>query len=147
MKHLTLLLALSAVLTGCSYQLTTYQYDHAPTELPDRDFYYTAYNLRGSATVSYKIKKSGRTWNTLEQLGGLIATAKQDLMFAHPLEPNESYANWSVDQISLESGKVRHRERFAREVEYTVVVSADVIRFGIPPEWYELPALEAADAP
>ena len=146
MKQNTLLLALLAtLLAGCSYQLTTYQYDHEVIELPNRDFYYTAYNLRGNATVSFKIRQ-GRTTNGMEHLGGLIAAAKQNLMFAHPLGPNESYVNWSVDQITTESGTVNSGARFAEEVEYTIVVSADVIRFGLPPEGYEKPAIEEVAA-
>ena len=65
---------------------------------------------------------------------GLIADAKRDLMTEHPLQPNEVYVNWSVDRMLTETGKRSSEGQVVQRAEYRIVVSADVIRFGIPPE-------------
>ena len=65
---------------------------------------------------------------------GLIADAKRDLMTEHPLQPNEVYVNWSVDRMLTETGVQSREGQVVQRAEYRIVVSADVIRFGIPPE-------------
>jgi hypothetical protein len=101
--------------------------------LPNRDFYYTAYGLTGSARATYTFS-GGRMQGGGSIVDGLIADAKRDLMTEHPLQPNEVYVNWSVDRMLTETGKRSSEGQVVQRAEYRIVVSADVIRFGIPPE-------------
>ena len=124
-------------LQSCSYVITTYGFEHTTPDLPNRDFYYTAYGLTGSARATYTFTGGSMQGGT-SLVDGLIADAKRDLMTEHPLQPNEVYVNWSVDEIVTESGKKSSAGPIVKRVEYQVVISADVIRFGIRPEGFIL---------
>ena len=55
---------------------------------------------------------------------------------AHPLGPNQSYVNMSIDISRTESGPDSDT---VTRIELTATISADVIQFGAPPMNYEIP--------
>lgn len=137
--RLFLFISTAWLLTGCAYQLSTFQYSTSNSALPNGTFYYTAYNLTGRATAAYRATSGTVVAGGDEVVNGLVSSAKMDLMRAHPLEPNEFYTNWCVDQITTEKGNRLGSYKNAKRYEVTVVVSADIAQLGNPPEGYELP--------
>lgn len=136
MKPIALLI-LSVFAVGCTvpYMISTHEFEFTHQQLPDRDFYYTAYNITGSATSTYKLY--GGVVRGGGAQSGMIADAKDDLKEKHPLQPNEAYINWCVDEVYTESGRQNlELGRIVQQIEYKVIVSADVIRFGQQPDYF-----------
>lgn len=97
------------------------------------DFYYLQYGVSGSASASYNFRGGGYVRE------GLLAEAKRNLMRQYPLGPNQAYSNVAIDDLHTRSGLQTTEGRTTSTVVITVVVSADIIQYGIPPTNYELP--------
>ena len=123
------------LLTGCSTTTHMFEFYGETHESDGRDFYYVDYSVTGSATAVYTWVGGG------DIRDGLIADAKRNLMRSHPLGPNQSYVNMSID-IS----KTAYTAFFVfnGRIELTATVSADVIQFGQPPLDYEIPIAGAS---
>ena len=138
MKFITLtLFGCAALLTGCmSYSSTLHTSiyhgtdDHAGLS----DFYYLQYAVSGSASASYDFRGGGFVRE------GLLAEAKKNLMRQFPLGPNQAYANVAIDDLHTSSGlQDLEGNRATSKIVITVVISADIIQYGVPPANYERP--------
>ena len=126
MKKMTILLLCAAALYGCSYSVTSHRFTYHGTDFPqsDKDFFYVAEGVYGSASAEYDLRGGGHVRE------GLIADAKADLRFSNPLEKNQIYANLSVDIMETETGTQANGVRQAKRLELTAVVTADIMEFG-----------------
>ena len=126
---------LGIVLSGCTYSTTSHSYEFygSTQESFGRDFFYVQYGVTGAATAAYTTRGGGHVRD------GLIADAKRNLIKAHPLGPNQSYVNMSIDLSTTELGAIIREDRIVTRVELTATISADVIQFGQPPLDYEIP--------
>ena len=140
-QHLTLIVFFFTLWTGCvPYSILDHEYDFVgPTQnLEGQNFFYVEFGVSGSASVQYDF------WGGGELVEGVIADAKRDLMLAHPLKPNQYYANFSIDKQRKESGTRRPSlalSSFSRIefVEWKVTFSADILELGSPPPDYQIP--------
>lgn len=125
----------SLVFFGCTYSKTTHQFSFygSTQESYGRDFFYVAYGIKGSATATYYARGGGHMKD------GLIADAKSHLIKSHPLGPNQSYTNMSIDIQTTESGVVDGQVASISKISLTATISADIIEFGQPPLNYSLP--------
>ena len=133
----TIALLLAIFLGSCtSFSKTSHLFEFygSTQESFGRDFFYVQYGVTGAATATYTSRGGGYVRE------GLIADAKKNLIKAHPLGPNQSYVNMSIDISRTESGP--DSETVSR-IELTATISADVIQFGEPPYDYELPVRTA----
>lgn len=123
------------VFFGCTYSKTTHQFSFygSTQESYGRDFFYVAYGIKGSATATYYSRGGGHTKD------GLIADAKSNLIKSHPLGPNQSYTNMSIDIQTTESGVTDGQVASISKISLTATISADIIEFGQPPLNYTLP--------
>lgn len=126
---------LGIVLSGCTYSTTSHSFKFygSTQESFGRDFFYVQYGVTGAATAAYTTRGGGHVRD------GLIADAKRNLIKAHPLGPNQSYVNMSIDVSKTELGSIIQEDRIVTRVELTATISADVIQFGQPPLDYEIP--------
>jgi len=131
----TLVICCTIASAGCMYTETLHTSiyhgtdDHAGLS----DFYYLQYGVSGSASASYNFRGGGYVRE------GLLAEAKRNLMRQYPLGPNQAYSNVAIDDLHTRSGLQTTEGRTTSTVVITVVVSADIIQYGIPPTNYELP--------
>ena len=133
----TIALLLAIFLGSCtSFSKTSHLFEFygSTQESFGRDFFYVQYGVTGAATATYTSRGGGYVRE------GLIADAKKNLIKAHPLGPNQSYVNMSIDISRTESGP--DSDTVSR-IELTATISADVIQFGEPPYDYELPVRTA----
>ena len=129
----TIALLLAIFLGSCtSFSKTSHLFEFygSTQESYGRDFFYVQYGVTGAATATYTSRGGGYVRE------GLIADAKKNLIKAHPLGPNQSYVNMSIDISKTESGP--DSDTVSR-IELTATISADVIQFGQPPLNYEIP--------
>ena len=70
---------------------------------------------------------------------GLVADAKADLIIQHPLEPNQTYANLSVDIMRTEKGDIMGSTLDLKNITISAVITADIIQYGQVPQNYEVP--------
>ena len=137
MNRFTFFLAtvFSFVFLGCTYSKTTHQFSFygSTQESHGRDFFYVAYGVTGAATATYHARGGGHMKE------GLIADAKSNLIKSHPLGPNQSYTNMSIDIQTTESGGTNGQVASINKISMTATISADVIEFGNPPMDYALP--------
>ena len=126
---------LGIVLSGCTYSTTSHSFKFygSTQESFGRDFFYVQYGVTGAATAKYTSRGGGHVRE------GLIADAKRNLIQAHPLGPNQSYVNMSIDVSQTESGVATQGAASVTKVELTATISADVIQFGQPPVDYAMP--------
>ena len=126
---------LGILLTGCTYSTTSHSFKFygSTQESFGRDFFYVQYGVTGAATAKYTSRGGGHVRE------GLIADAKRNLIQAHPLGPNQSYVNMSIDVSQTESGVATQGAASVTKVELTATISADVIQFGQPPVDYAMP--------
>jgi hypothetical protein len=131
----TLVICCTIASAGCTYTETLHTSiyhgtdDHAGLS----DFYYLQYGVSGSASASYNFRGGGYVRE------GLLAEAKRNLMRQYPLGPNQAYSNVAIDDLHTRSGLQTTEGPTTSTVVITVVVSADIIQYGIPPTNYELP--------
>ena len=105
----------------------------------DQNFFYVSYGVRGTSNTSYKYRGYGDFLGG-DVRAGLVADAKSNLIDQHPLEPNQAYANLSVDVMRTEKGEFNGTGVVDLEsVTLTAVITADVIEYGTPPDGYKLP--------
>ena len=129
----TIALLLAIFLVSCtSFSKTSHLFEFygATQESFGRDFFYVKYGVIGAATATYSSRGGGFVRE------GLIADAKRNLIKAHPLGPNQSYVNMSIDISTTESGP---NSDTVTRIELTATISADVIQFGEPPVGYSVP--------
>jgi hypothetical protein len=124
-KILTILL-LAAALTGCSYSVTSHSFTYHGTDYPQtaKDFFYVEEGVFGSATAVYDYNGGGHMRD------GLIADAKANLKMGQSLQPNQAYANLSIDIMKTETGLRDGNYRNPLRFEVTAVITADIIQFG-----------------
>lgn len=124
------------LLAGCAYSSTRHKFEFygSTQESYGRDFFYVQYGVIGSATASYTSRGGGHVRD------GLIADAKSNLIKAHPLGPNQSYVNMSIDISQTDFGSTTSESTIVNRVDLTATISADVIQFGEPPLGYSLPS-------
>ena len=129
----TVALLIAIFLGSCtSFSKTSHLFEFygATQESFGRDFFYVQYGVVGASTATYTSRGGGYVRE------GLIADAKKNLIKAHPLGPNQSYVNMSIDISRTESGPDSDT---VTRIELTATISADVIQFGAPPMNYEIP--------
>ena len=126
---------LSMMLSGCSYSTTAHQFEFygSTQESFGRDFFYVKYGVTGAATATYTARGGGFVRE------GLIADAKRELIASHPLGPNQSYVNMSVDITQTQTGGAYGESVYVSKIDLTATISADVIQFGQPPVDYAIP--------
>ena len=133
----TLLICCTIASTGCmpyTETLHTSIYHGTDDHAGLTDFYYVQYGITGSASAEYDVYGGGYVRE------GLLAEAKRNLMSQFPLEPNQAYANVAIDDLHTSSGLTTAAgERSRSKVVITVVISADIIQYGVPPTNYEIP--------
>jgi hypothetical protein len=78
----------------------------------------------GSATAVYDYKGGGHMRD------GLIADAKANLKMGQSLQPNQAYANLSIDIMETETGRRDGNYRNPSRFEVTAIITADIIQFG-----------------
>jgi hypothetical protein len=103
----------------------------------DGKFFYVKYGVMGTSSAYYDRHGGGDVRN------GLVADAKSNLRNQHLLGPNQSYSNMSVDVLETKAGINTSKGFSANEMTITVVVEADIIEYGTPPENYE-PIVQSA---
>lgn len=123
---------------GCVsyYSTTSHEYMYHGTDFHGNgDFFYVAYGVFGSSTAIYDYQQRGDIERGRVE-SGLIADAKANLRFGNALEPNQAYANLSVDVMRTKSG-VRG-DGYVKKIVVEAVITADIIEYGQPPAGYGL---------
>ena len=142
--HYSFLVALSIIFAGCvPYSTTTHHsiYHGSDDHAGLGNFHYIKYGISGSASAEYDITGGG------DVREGLLAEAKRNLMNQFPLGPNQAYANVSIDDLHTTLGvQTASGVRSASAVVITVVMSADIIQYGITPSDYTLPLLKNSNS-
>ena len=125
-----------------SYQNTTHSFVYHGTDNLgiDNDFFYVRYGVYGESSTYYRYE--GYDFMGGDVRTGLIADAKLDLIAQHPLEPNQMYANLSVDVMRTEQGFTDGQSVSLKEVTLAAVLTTDIIEYGTPPAGYKLPYSE-----
>ena len=144
MRYLVTLLLIACslcVLTSCTSTITvaSHSFEMVPNTPVGTDgkFFYVKYGVMGTSSTYYDRNGGGDVRN------GLVADAKSNLRNQHLLGPNQAYSNMSVDVLQTKAG-INSSEGFnASSMMITVVVEADVIEYGLPPENYE-PIVQSA---
>tara|TARA_R110001592_G_scaffold277167_1_gene544253 strand:- start:746 stop:1420 length:675 start_codon:yes stop_codon:yes gene_type:complete len=120
------ILICAVAFSGCSYSVTSHSFTYHGTDFPqsDKDFFYVDEGVFGSATAVYDYKGGGNMRD------GLIADAKANLKMGQSLQPNQAYANLSIDIMETETGRRDGNYRNPLRFEVTAVITADIIQFG-----------------
>jgi hypothetical protein len=117
-------------LTSCILTVTTHEFEMVPN-MPigtDSQFYYVKYGVIGTSSTSYTKYGGGDVRN------GLVADAKANLRNQHLLGPNQAYSNMSVDVLETKAGVNTSSGFSTNSMTITVVVEADIIEYGTPPQ-------------
>lgn len=140
MKQILFFVALISLVSCVSYQNTTHSFTYHGTDNLglDQNFFYIAYGVQGTSNASYSYRGGGDFIGG-DVRTGLVADAKSNLIHQYPLEPNQAYANLSVDVMRTENGKIKYGVNDLEFVTITAVITADVIEYGTPPDGYLLP--------
>jgi len=140
MKQILFFFALLSLISCVSYQNTTHSFTYHGTDNLglDQNFFYVAYGVQGISNTSYFYRGYG-DYIGGDVRAGLVADAKSNLISQHPLEPNQTYANLSVDVMRTEKGELSGGAIELESVTLTAIITADVIEYGTPPEGYKLP--------
>lgn len=139
MKNFIAISSLLLLLCGCAISNSTHSFVHYGSDSlrDDSDFFYIQHGVIGSASAVYTNRGGGNV------RAGLIADAKANMLQQHVLGPNQTYINMSVDVIRTENGTTSTQGIIINSVTITVVVSADIIEYGLPPDNYE-PIVQSA---
>jgi hypothetical protein len=92
------------------------------------------------SSTSYAIRTFNGDFLGGDVRSGLVADAKADLILQHPLEPNQAYANLSVDVMRTEKGDITGTTLQLEKITISAVITADVIEYGKVPTNYVLPS-------
>lgn len=141
MKYSFFFVLVVGLVSCASYQNTQHSFTYHGTDNLglDQNFFYVSYGVQGTSNTSYKYRGNGDFLGG-DVRAGLVADAKSDLIDQHPLEPNQAYANLSVDVMRTEKGELNGTGVVDLEsVTLTAVITADVIEYGTPPDGYKLP--------
>jgi hypothetical protein len=95
--------------------------------------------VQGISSTSYALRTTKGDFLGGDVRSGLVADAKADLILQHPLEPNQAYANLSVDVMRTEKGAVTGTMIDLEKITISAVITADIIQYGKVPLNYELP--------
>ena len=103
MKQFLFFVALIGLVSCVSYQNTTHSFTYHGTDNLglDQNFFYISYGVQGTSSTSYSYRGYG-DYIGGDVRAGLVADAKSNLIQQHPLEPNQAYANLSVDVMRTE---------------------------------------------
>ena len=139
MRNFIVLSSFLILLCGCAISNSTHSFVHYGSDSlrDDSDFFYIKHGVLGSASAVYTNRGGGNV------RAGLIADAKANMLQQHVLGPNQTYINMSVDVIRTENGTTSTQGIIINSVTITVVVSADIIEYGLPPDNYE-PIVQSA---
>jgi hypothetical protein len=120
-------------LISCTATITAHSFEMVPNTPigTDGKFFYVKYGVIGTSSTYYDMYGGGDVRN------GLVADAKANLRNQHLLGPNQAYSNMSVDVLQTQSGTNSSKGFNATSKMITVVVEADIIEYGTPPENYE----------
>ena len=135
----SLLCVFTLSLTSCTATITAHSFEMVPNTPVGTDgkFFYVKYGVVGTSSTYYNRLGGGDVRN------GLVADAKSNLRNQHLLGPNQSYSNMSVDVLETKAGINTSQGFSVNEMTITVVVEADIIEYGTPPENYE-PIVQSA---
>ena len=117
-------------LISCTATITAHSFEIVPNTPVGTDgkFFYVKYGVIGTSSTHYNRNGGGDVRN------GLVADAKANLRNQHLLGPNQSYSNMSVDVLETKAGTITSQGFRANEMTITVVVEADIIEYGTPPQ-------------
>jgi hypothetical protein len=120
-------------LISCTATITAHSFEMVPNTPVGTDgkFFYVKYGVIGTSSTYYDMYGGG------DVRIGLVADAKANLRNQHLLGPNQAYSNMSVDVLQTQSGTNSSQGFNATSMMITVVVEADIIEYGTPPENYE----------
>jgi len=135
-----LLCVFTLSLTSCTVTITSHMFKMVPNTPIGKDghFFYVKHGVIGTSSAYYSKYKGGG-----DVRNGLVADAKSNLRNQHLLGPNQSYSNMSVDVLETKAGINTSQGFSANEMIITVVIEADIIEYGLPPENYE-PIVQSA---
>ena len=140
MRYLLSIALVCLLLTSCYINKTTstHEFTHYGTDAlrTESDFFYIKQTATGTSKIIYRYR-NGSLIGGGGVIHGAIADAKADLAQKFPLQKNQSYTNVSIDVSRSERAK--HAKAFwtispigiTQAVAYNVVVSADIIEYGI----------------
>lgn len=142
MRNCIYLLNIILFASCASYQNTTHSFTYHGTDNLglDQDFFYIKYGVQGMSSTSYAIRTFNGDFLGGDVRSGLVADAKADLILQHPLEPNQAYANLSVDVMRTEKGDITGTTLQLNKITISAVITADVIEYGKVPTNYVLPS-------
>ena len=120
-------------LISCTATITAHSFEMVPNTPVGTDgkFFYVKYGVIGTSSTNYNRNGGGDVRN------GLVADAKANLRNQYLLGPNQSYSNMSVDVLETKAGINTSQGFSADKMTITVVVEADIIEYGLPPENHE----------
>lgn len=144
MRSLLVLLLVAftmCTLISCTATITAHSFEMVPNTPVGTDgkFFYVKYGVIGTSSTDYDMYGGGDVRN------GLVADAKANLRNQHLLGPNQAYSNMSVDVLQTQSGTHSSQGFLATSMMITVVVEADIIEYGTPPENHE-PIVQSANS-
>jgi hypothetical protein len=139
-KYFILICVLSLV-SCATYQNTTHSFSYHGTDNLglDQGFFYVKYGVKGMSSTSYAMRTLYGDFLGGDVRSGLVADAKADLIIQHPLEPNQTYANLSVDIMRTEKGDIMGSTLDLKNITISAVITADIIQYGQVPQNYEVP--------
>lgn len=139
-KYFILICVLSLV-SCATYQNTTHSFSYHGTDNLglDQGFFYVKYGVKGMSSTSYAMRTLNGDFLGGDVRSGLVADAKVDLIIQHPLEPNQTYANLSVDIMRTEKGDIMGSTLDLKSITISAVITADIIQYGQVPQNYEVP--------
>jgi hypothetical protein len=141
MRYLLSIALVCLLLTSCYINKTTatHDYNYYGTDAlrTESDFFYIKQSATGTSKIAYKYRNGSLISGGDVRLGA-VADAKADLAQKFPLQKNQAYTNVSIDITRTERAK--HAKGFGtmispigitQAVSFNVVVSADIIEYGI----------------
>ena len=139
-KYFILICVLSLV-SCATYQNATHSFSYHGTDNLglDQGFFYVKYGVKGMSSTSYAMRTLYGDFLGGDVRSGLVADAKADLIIQHPLEPNQTYANLSVDIMRTEKGDIMGSTLDLKNITISAVITADIIQYGQVPQNYEVP--------
>jgi len=141
MQKYFLLICVLSLVSCATYQNTTHSFSYHGTDNLglDQGFFYVKYGVKGMSSTSYAMRTFNGDFLGGDVRSGLVADAKADLILQHPLEPNQTYANLSVDIMRTEKGQIMGSTLDLKNITISAVITADIIQYGQVPQNYEVP--------
>ena len=117
------------IMASCTVTQTTHSFYHHGTDSVknNSDFIYVKTGVAGRSVTKYYPTRPRKDQGVVRE--GLIADAKKNLQFQHPLQANQAYANMTIDILNTTQGTATQYGISATEITLEAVVSADIIEF------------------